>query len=130
MFRMLGFVVLGCLSFCHPQASQHHPQEFLQSIKGSKEEGKQIVQHFCASCHASNPLIPLGAPRIGEKDDWTPRIKQGINSMFSHTEEGFNAMPARGGCFECSDEQLMLAILFMLPESLREEVLVKKKITK
>lgn len=85
------------------------------------------MQHFCASCHAASPLIPLGAPRIGEKEDWAPRIKRGINSLFSHTEEGFNAMPARGGCFECSDEQLMLAILSMLPKSLKAEALPNKK---
>ena len=34
-------------------------------------------------------------------------------------------MPARGGCFECSDKQLYLAILAMLPETLKKSLLVK-----
>ena len=94
----------------------HHPQEFLKQISGSHDEGEKIVQHYCVNCHAFRPLISLGAPRIGQSVDWKPRIKRGLDVLFKHTDEGLNAMPARGGCFECSDAQLMLAILSMLPE--------------
>lgn len=100
-------------------AESHHPQEFLQRIAGSPNEGAQIVQHYCANCHALKPIIQLGAPKVGLSSDWKPRLKQGMDILFKHTEEGLNAMPPRGGCFECSDKQLMLAIRFMLPK--REE---------
>lgn len=97
-------------------AKSHHPQEFLNSVAGSKDEGQQIVNHYCAVCHAQKPLIKLGAPRIGVVDDWSLRLKQGTRKLFLHTAEGLNSMPARGGCFECSDEQLMAAIAAMLPK--------------
>ena len=97
-------------------AASHHPQDFLNTISGSPDEGEQIVQHYCSNCHAKKPLIPLGAPRIGLSSDWESRRKQGIDVLFKHTDEGLNAMPARGGCFECSDKQLMLAIAAMLPK--------------
>lgn len=97
-------------------AASHHPQLFLKEIAGSKNEGEQIVQHYCAMCHAEKPLIPLGAPAIGNSSAWGLRIKQGIDALFKHTDEGLNAMPARGGCFECTDKQLMLAIMAMLPK--------------
>ena len=42
--------------------------------------------------------------------------QKSIDGLFKHTDEGFNAMPARGGCFECSDRQLKLAIAAMLPQ--------------
>ncbi|NDB70277.1 MAG: cytochrome c5 family protein, partial [Methylocystaceae bacterium] len=106
MNRKIAFFLIllhGALS----QAASHHPQAFLQRIAGSKKEGEQLVQHYCANCHASNPLIQLGAPRIGELADWKPRVKNGLDVLFQHTDEGLNAMPSRGGCFECSDEQLM-----------------------
>lgn len=96
-------------------AASHHPQEFLKSIAGADNEGEQIVQHYCANCHAVKPIIKLGAPRIGVSPDWAPRIKQGMDTLFQHTDEGFNAMPPRGGCFECTDDQLMLALKAMLP---------------
>lgn len=95
-------------------AASHHPQEFLAEIAGHDDEGVQIVSHFCATCHAPQPLILLGAPRIGYEKDWQPRLKQGLETLLQHTEEGLGAMPARGGCFECSDEQLVLAIKAMV----------------
>ena len=98
-------------------SASHHPQEFLKSISGKKNEGEQIVQHYCANCHAAKPLIQLGAPRMGYEVDWIHRVKPGIDALFKHTDEGFNAMPARGGCFECSDKQLLLAIYALLPDS-------------
>ncbi len=97
-------------------AASHHPQDFLKSISGAPDEGKQIIQHYCANCHALKPIIQLGAPRIGTVGDWGPRLKQGMDVLFKHTDEGLNAMPARGGCFECTDKQLMLAIVAMLPD--------------
>ncbi|KTC89700.1 c-type cytochrome [Fluoribacter dumoffii] len=97
-------------------AETHHPQEFLQSISGDKNEGKEIYNHFCVNCHASKPLIPLGAPRIGNEADWKVRLQQGMKVLFEHTNEGLNAMPPRGGCFECTDKQLKRAIKYMLPK--------------
>lgn len=97
-------------------AASHHPQDFLEHIAGDPDEGQQIVQHYCANCHAQKPIIPLGAPRIGQVNDWKLRVKQGMDVLFKHTDEGFNAMPPRGGCFECSDKQLKLAIAAMLPK--------------
>tara|TARA_Y100000588_G_C13801698_1_gene731126 strand:- start:303 stop:683 length:381 start_codon:yes stop_codon:yes gene_type:complete len=109
-------IICGLLIAHNICANSHHPQTFLKEIAGSKDEGHKIVQHYCINCHAPKPLIPLGAPRIGYSDDWIPRLKQGIDALFKNTDEGLNAMPARGGCFECTDKQLMLAILSMLPE--------------
>ena len=97
-------------------ASSHHPQNFLKEISGKPNEGKQIVQHYCANCHAVNPIIPIGAPRIGAASDWRLRMKKGMRELVKQTDIGLNAMPPRGGCFECSDKQLTLAILAMLPE--------------
>jgi cytochrome c5 len=97
-------------------ADSHHPQEFLKTISGTKNEGEQIYTHFCINCHALKPLIPLGAPKIGEESDWKIRLKQGMDALFKHTDEGLNGMPPRGGCFECTDEQLILAIVAIVPK--------------
>ena len=96
-------------------AHTHHPEALLQAMHGKSDEGRQIVNHFCSTCHDSHPLIHLGAPRIGIYDDWAPRLTQGMKQLFQHTSEGYRAMPARGGCLECDDDQLRKAILAMLP---------------
>ena len=111
--KQLGyFLMLHCAL---GMAASHHPGEFLKKIAGAPDEGMQIVQHYCATCHAEHPIISLGAPKIGNEHDWRLRRKQGWDVLMQHTNEGFGAMPPRGGCFECSDNALLLAIKAMLP---------------
>lgn len=118
---MLRQLCLWCLLSYFPVAwaASHHPQVLLDSIRGTPKEGESIVQHYCSNCHAKKPLLAMGAPKIGDTAAWSIRLKQGFARLFQHTEEGINAMPARGGCFECTDEQLRLAIFALLPETLR-----------
>ena len=112
--RYFVFFMFFCVT--HVFAASHHPGAFLENIKGESDEGQQIVQHFCGTCHATRPVIPLGAPRPKVAKDWLPRLEQGPEVLFKHTDEGLRAMPPRGGCFECTDEQLMLAIKALLPD--------------
>lgn len=120
----LGVYLLILFVFSAPAYSEsHHPQEFLKSISGTKDEGEQIYNHYCVNCHAQKPLISLGAPRIGEQKDWKLRLKQGFDVLFSHTDEGLNAMPPRGGCFECTDRQIALAIVNMVPKEAQKGLL-------
>ncbi|RMX18738.1 cytochrome c5 family protein [Legionella jordanis] len=113
-------LIIGSVLAYTTSAATHHPQEFLKNISGSKNEGEQIVQHFCSNCHAEQPMIVIGAPRMNQKEDWEPRIKNGVSVVMQHTIEGVGAMPPRGGCFECSDQQLILAIIAMLPKEFKE----------
>lgn len=125
-FKSLLISLLTVLFFSLPYAASHRPQVFLKTLEGSENQGKQIVENFCANCHAVKPLIALGAPKIHHNADWESRLKGGLASLVDHTQKGFNAMPPRGGCFECSDEQLLLAILAMLPEDLGKKYALKK----
>lgn len=109
MKRLIAVTIL-CYCFTSSWAATHRPQDFLNSIAGSKTEGQQLVQHYCVTCHSEKPLISLGAPRMGHAEDWGLRLKQPRELLFKHTTEGYGAMPARGGCFECTDTQLLLAI--------------------
>src|SRR5690242_11589916 len=102
VLRPYMLLLVFIISFPFTFAYAHKPQEFLKGIAGSKDEGLQIVNHFCSNCHALKPLIPLGAPRFGIKEEWSNRVKQGMSALFKHTDEGLNAMPPRGGCFECT----------------------------
>ena len=112
--RIIYGVLLYVFLMSSAHSKTHHPQEFLKKISGAKDEGAQIVQHYCINCHAEKPLISLGAPRIGVASDWVLRLKQGRRLLLQHTDEGLNAMPPRGGCFECTDEQLILSVAEML----------------
>ena len=111
-------------------ANSHKPQAFLEQVAGTSDEGPQIVEHFCSTCHALNPMIPLGAPRMGTTSDWRARLEQGLDLLFKHADEGLRAMPPRGGCFECTDKQLWLAIAALLPMDIVEQKQILEDKTK
>ena len=90
-------------------ASSHHPIKWLESLKGRTDASQHIYQAYCQNCHAPKPLIPVGAPRVGVTQDW-----QGRKDLLKSTLLGKGLMPARGGCFECSDETLKDVVDYML----------------
>ena len=118
---LIGLLLVGEISAETSSSHQfHHPQAFLDKIKGRKDAGKLIYQQFCELCHAMKPLVNVAAPRIGVNTDWDWRLKQGMNAMIERINLGVRAMPPRGGCFECSDEQLKEAVEYMLPKKSQE----------
>ncbi|MCS0323156.1 cytochrome c5 family protein [Vibrio diabolicus] len=74
-------------------------------------DGATVYGTFCIACHASGVN---GAPKTGNADDWTPRIAQGKETLVKHALEGFNAMPAKGTCMDCSDDEIIAAIDHMI----------------
>jgi cytochrome c5 len=95
----------------------HYPSLFVSQLAGDKHVGEKIFKEFCVSCHGKQPFIDVHAPRINDKKAWKTREKMGIPTLLKLTIDGVGAMPARGGCFECSDEQLRETIQYILIES-------------
>jgi cytochrome c5 len=58
-----------------------------------------------------------GAPVVGNADAWGPRIDKGMDTLKNHALNGFNAMPARGACSDCSDEEIFNAIEYMVEQA-------------
>ena len=110
------FVLASTTTAYADEPQYHHPEQQLEQMRKQGNMGQGIYEDYCASCHAEDPMIPTGAPRIGHKEDWDFRTKKGIDLMFKITDEGLGIMPARGGCFECTDDEIKEAIKFMLPK--------------
>jgi len=73
--------------------------------------GEHTYQTFCKTCHA---MGLAGAPKYGVKADWTKRVAQGKPTLYKHAIQGLNAMPPKGTCMSCSDDDLKAAVDFML----------------
>lgn len=73
-------------------------------------DGATVYGTFCIACHATGVS---GAPKIGDAADWAPRIAQGEAVLNDHAINGFNAMPAKGACMDCSDDEIIAAIKHM-----------------
>lgn len=78
---------------------------------GEARSGEAVYNQACAACHAGGVL---GAPRKGNEGDWADRLPQGMEVLVQHTIEGYNAMPPRGGCGNCSDEEIESAVEHMI----------------
>ena len=75
--------------------------------------GRTIFESKCILCHKNGVA---GAPRIGNKPDWAPRIKKKFSLLLKHVTMGYQAMPPKGACLECSISDLKLAIHYMLEQ--------------
>jgi len=73
--------------------------------------GEQVYNQFCFACHASGVG---GAPVFGDAVAWTPRVAQGVDVLLNHTLNGLNAMPPKGTCMNCSDDELRGAMQYMV----------------
>jgi cytochrome c5 len=98
-------------SFCKEKPRTfHHPEALMKQLHTKKKNlGKEIYDHYCRVCHAKKPDIAIGAPKLGVKNDWDWRQKQGLKKMLEKSKTGFNNMPPRGVCFECSYKYMKAA---------------------
>lgn len=76
--------------------------------------GEQVYNQFCNACHSAGVA---GAPVLGDPQVWQPRIAKGMDTLWEHTLNGFNAMPAKGTCMNCSDEELRAALDYMVEQA-------------
>ena len=68
----------------------------------------------CAACHISGAA---GAPIVGDTAVWAERLKKGTETLYSNAINGINAMPAKGGFANLSDNTVKAAVDYMLEQS-------------
>lgn len=72
--------------------------------------GQQVVQAQCFKCHQEGLH---GAPRIGDRNAWVPRLKQGLDYAVRSAIRGHGGMPPRGNKADLTDDEIRSAILYM-----------------
>jgi cytochrome c5 len=77
-------------------------------------DGQKVYQTSCQACHASGAA---GAPKLGDKEAWAPRIATGMDALVASVTNGKNAMPPKGACMSCSDDDLKAAVEYMVSQS-------------
>ena len=75
----------------------------------SPGSGEQVYRQVCAACHATGVL---DAPKIGDTAAWKTRADEqgGLDGILAKAISGINAMPPKGTCADCSDDELRDAI--------------------
>lgn len=72
--------------------------------------GKSVFDASCAACHGTGVA---GAPKLGDKAAWAPRLKQGMDTLHQNALKGKGAMPPKGGNMALAEADVKAAVEFM-----------------
>ena len=80
---------------------------------GSGLDGEALyTSSGCVACHAAGVA---GAPKLGNSEEWAPRIEQGKDALYQSVFNGKGVMPPRGGS-SASDEEIMAVVDYMVSQ--------------
>ena len=120
--RFTAALVVGfCVAACDTSVPADEPDQATGAVatvaglvagpvEGLNEAAMQKWLRSCALCHIDGNG---GAPRLGDAEEWQPRLAQGKDALLTHTIEGFNNMPPLGYCMSCEREDFSVLIDFM-----------------
>lgn len=135
---VLSLVFSGCGNSEEPKVSEAAPAEATKPVvaaqapaapdAGATEKlvvaqadtglGKKAYNTICFVCHAQGVA---GAPKLGDKAAWAPRIAKGMDTLANNAINGFQGstgvMPPKGGLPSLSDEEVKAAVAYMVGQS-------------
>ena len=78
--------------------------------------GEDVYNAACMACHSTGAA---GAPKLGDAAAWADRIAKGTDVLYSSGINGIagTGMMAKGGCMNCSDEEVNAAVDYMVAGS-------------
>jgi len=119
--KTLAILLLGCaLAACAPQADTAANGSAASSapatnvVQSAPDDAMAKWARSCALCHIRGEG---GAPVVGDREAWAPRLAQGEDLLLEHTVEGLNNMPPLGYCMDCEADDYLQLIRFMGGES-------------
>jgi cytochrome c5 len=83
---------------------------------GGARSGEEVYKAACAACHDAGVA---GAPKYGDAAGWADRIAKGMDVLYDSGVSGIpgTGMMAKGGCMNCSDEEVDAAVDYMVAGS-------------
>ncbi len=82
------------------------------SASNSARSGEAVYGQFCTACHTTGLL---NAPKKGDSAAWAAKetAAGGFSNLLSNAIKGVGAMPPKGTCMDCSDDEISNAIQYM-----------------
>jgi cytochrome c5 len=88
------------------------------TVAALPKTGEELFQQTCSACHAQGIV---GAPKVGDKAAWGPRIAKGKPTLYEHALKGFQGstgvMPAKGGRTDAPDALVEQAVDYMVSQA-------------
>jgi cytochrome c5 len=74
-----------------------------------------VESNFNKSCATCHNVGVAGAPKFADAAAWAPRVAKGMEALYASTINGLPpAMPQKGMCFSCSDDELRALVDYMV----------------
>ena len=109
-FTLSDTEIERAITYMVNQSGGHWIEPASRNRTVAERSGKEIVDAQCSKCHAEGKG---GAPRIGDRDAWIPRLKPGLDVVVRSAINGHGGMPARGGLANLTDSEIRGAIIYM-----------------
>ena len=89
-------------------------KEVVAVAQADNSVGEKIYKKACFSCHG---VGVLGAPRLGNVEEWKARVTLGKEELYKSAIQGKQSMPPKGGNFNLSDDDIKAVVDYMISES-------------
>jgi cytochrome c5 len=76
-------------------------------------DGKTVYGQTCAACHGTGLA---GAPKLGDKTGWSPRVGAGKAALVASVLKGKGVMPPKAGNASLSEDDIRAAVEYMLDQ--------------
>jgi len=76
-------------------------------------DAEAAYNRSCMACHMTGAA---GAPKLDDDEAWETRLAKGMDAVMQNVMNGIGAMPARGLCIDCTDDQLRAVVDYMVSQ--------------
>jgi cytochrome c5 len=73
--------------------------------------GKEVYEKVCIGCHGAGVA---GSTKIGDKKWIELEKKEGMKSLVREAIKGERAMPPKGGCGDCTEDEIRAAVKYLV----------------
>lgn len=83
-------------------------------VAAGPKDPEEVYNTYCMACHMTGAS---NAPILGNVDQWAPRIAKGVDVLYENAINGIGAMPAMGVCMDCSNDDIIATVDYILEKS-------------
>ena len=112
-FLLTDTEIQRAITYMVNESGGHWTEPISTTAPPPPRTGEEIVKAQCSKCHKDGVG---GAPKIGDLNDWIPRLKPGLDVVVRSAINGHGGMPARGGMANLTDAELRSAIVYMFSQ--------------
>ena len=108
--KLSDFEIKRAVAYMVNQSGGKWTEPMDKRVKSAPRSGEEIVKAQCIKCHEAGKG---GAPKIGDRDAWIPRLKDGLDNTVRSAINGHGGMPARGGMANLTDAEMRSAVIYL-----------------